>query len=390
MSLLSATSASASLYLTTSGNQILDADGRPIRLHGASWYGINGAGYVPDMLWTLPWASAIATFASLGFDTMRIPFAGDFTANTGTLMPRINPPAIDYYAANPDLVGLTAHQILVKILDRCAALNIRVILDMHQNTVNSGLDGDPLSGGTMQAWINKWLVMAKLYGTHPAVIGMDVYNEPHTLTWARWATCVETCANQVHRVAPHWLVFVEGVGNTGVTNGATYWWGGNLSGVAKRPISLTIPNRVVYSPHEYGQTGGPQAWLATQAQPVANYPANLFAHMHASWGYIFEQGIAPLWVGEFGGTFGLDGATGQVNAAEYPDYAYERQWLDAFIRYCNGEFAGDGKNHLAAGQKGISFSYWCFNGGPGQYDGMLDYNYRAASAKLSLLNRLFA
>ena len=39
-------------------------------------------------------------------------------------------------------------------------------------------------------------------------------------------------------------MIVEGVGN------AT-WWGSNLKGVATHPIKLKVPNKVVYSVHEY-------------------------------------------------------------------------------------------------------------------------------------------
>ncbi len=61
---------------------------------------------------------------------------------------------------------------------------------------------------------------------------------------------------------PNWLIFVEGVscpsgGNANVWDNDTSndehcgWWGGNLSKAGQFPVRLSRPDRLVYSPHEY-------------------------------------------------------------------------------------------------------------------------------------------
>jgi chitinase len=61
-----------------------------------------------------------------------------------------------------------------------------------------------------------------------------------------------------------------------------------------------------------------------------------------NWGFIAEEDIAPIWIGEFGGHFGFD-SFGNVT----PHAEFEIQWLNQLIGYIR--------------QVGASFSYWCFN-----------------------------
>ena len=94
-------------------------------------------------------------------------------------------------------------------------------------------------------------------------------------------------------VNPYLLVFVEGIENY---RGSHYWWGGNLQGVRAAPVRLSVPNRVVYSPHDYGPAVSGQYWFW---DPL--FPANLSQIWDRNWGYIQREGIAPVVVGEFGG-----------------------------------------------------------------------------------------
>jgi endoglucanase len=112
------------------------------------------------------------------------------------------------------------------------------------------------------------------------------------------------------------LIFVQGVENY---EGDWYWWGGNLKGVAKRPIILNVPNRVVYSPHDYGPDVFLQGWFTD-----ASFPNNLPNVWDQHWGYIQKQGIAPVVLGEFGGRSVSEGAEGAWQRALL-DYLQRRQ-----------------------------------------------------------------
>jgi endoglucanase len=372
------------MFLTTSGTQIIDYAGQPIQLKSISWYGANEDTWVPHALWAMNWEHILQTIAGLGFNSLRLPFSGALATNL-TAMPRSSPQSIDY-SRNADLAGKTAHQILRMILDKCHDLGLRVILDMHQRTETSGVDGDPLGGGTLQQWIDAWLSMANQYKDHLAVIGVDVYNEPWTLTWSQWADYAEACGNQLLEVAPHWLMFIQGVGNEGAEPPDNYWWGGNLVGAKTRPVVLARKGRLVYTTHEYGQsTGTDQSWLKSTTRDVVDYPNSLFAMMREKFGFIRTELIKPLWVGEYGGAIGGFGGHKYVEASVYPNYVYELEWFDVLTRFINGEYYGDGVIHLGPGEVGAGHAYWCINGGEGQYFGLFTFDQEINEPKRAAL-----
>ncbi|MEM8537140.1 MAG: cellulase family glycosylhydrolase, partial [Pseudomonadota bacterium] len=132
---------------------------------------------------------------------------------------------------------------------------------------------------------------------HPAVIGFDLLNEPHGYSWDEWAPIAEQAGNMLLASHPNNLIIVEGVETY---QGDSHWWGGNLQGVADRPIQLNADNKLVYSPHEYATSVFEQPYFnAPGYDPETTLP-HIFSE---NWGFIEEQSIAPLLLGEFGSTF---------------------------------------------------------------------------------------
>lgn len=371
------------LRLSTSGNQIVDSAGARVRLRSVNWFGAESTTYCPHGMWARRWSDLIDQIAALGFNCIRLPFSDAVLDNDN------EPNGIDFYL-NPDLEGLTALQILDKIIDYGAALGIRFVLDHHRTSAGAGTDGWPPSSGdggySLATWHAVWETLATRYAAKPAVCGFDPHNEPHNPDWDTWAGYVEDLANAVHGIAPDWLCFCEGVGTYG---GESYWWGGQLAGVASRPVVLITPNKVVYSPHEYGQSvAAGQDWLAYEGgSPPAGWPANLYDKWHDTWGYIFENGIAPIWVGEFGGFFGYNGL-----GVDYtkPNRTEERAWLAELCKFLNGDIDGDGDSELAGGQLGMSFAYWAINPNSGDTGGLIQDNWTSTqTGKRALLDPLF-
>ena len=99
-----------------------------------------------------------------------------------------------------------------------------------------------------------------------------------------------------------------------------------------------------------------QPWLANSGNAPTNWPKNLYPIWRKHWGWAFENNIAPIWVGEFGGKFGYSNANGSANSDAYA--TQERQWVQELVKYLNGDFNGDGTNHLTGNQLGMSFAYW--------------------------------
>src|SRR5262249_2206564 len=131
-------------------------------------------------------------------------------------------------------------------------------------------------------------------------------NDPNT----DWRLAAERAGNAILAVNPNWLIFVEGVERF---NNDYYWWGGNLMGVRTAPVRLNVPNRLVYSPHDYPASVYPQPWFSAQ-----NYPNNLSDVWNSHWGYPQSEKLAPVLLGEFGT---------KLRSTS------DQQWLDKMVGY---------------------------------------------------------
>ncbi|WP_295133221.1 Calx-beta domain-containing protein [uncultured Reyranella sp.] len=340
-------------WLSTSGNQIVDAAGHSVQIAGVNWFGFESSTFAPHGLWTRGYKDMMDQMVDQGFNTIRLPFSSEMLHTSAA------PNGIDF-SKNPDLKGLSALQVMDKIVDYAGEIGLKIILDHHRSDAGAGTSENGLwynSQYTQAAWINDWKMLAARYADDPAVIGADLHNEPYNGTWGGggakdWALAAETAGNAIGTVNANWLVFVEGVGTY---NGQNYWWGGNLMGVRDRPIDLALDNKLVYSAHDYPNSVYEQSWFQG-----ADFPANLPAKFDQMWGYIYKEGIAPVWIGEFG--------TKLVDPKDAP-------WLEAITSYLGGDFNNDGTSDLAAGQKGPSWTFWSWNPNSGDTGGILNDNW---------------
>lgn len=360
-------------WLSTSGNQIVDESGDPVRLVAVNWFGAEGTNYTPHGTWQNSYKSQLNQIKAFGFNTIRLPFSGAMMTATPPVT------AIDF-DVNPEFEDKTALEIFDLIVDYAAQIGLRIVLDHHRRTAGNGADGSPVGGTYTEAsWIATWEAMATRYAANKNVCGADLHNEPHDLTWSQWAAYAENCANAIHAINPNWLVFVEGVG---AYDNEFYWWGGQLKGVTDRPISINTANKVVYSPHEYGHSVALQSWLQRDGFTVPNWPLNMYDVQGAAWGFIYEQNIAPIFIGEFGGWLGYDGSGNETK----PYASYERQWLAEVLKYMNGDFDGDGNADHAGTAVGMSGAFWAYNPNSGDTGGLIEDDWLTPQdEKLALL-----
>lgn len=345
----------AMLRLKTGGNQFIRvSDGVAVPLRSVNWFGAEGTNHTPHGTWLRRWTEIIDQIRELKFNCVRMPFSGDTFAAT--------PPSSAFdEELNPEFVGKTAMEIMDMIITYCNDVGLYVVLDHHRRQAGDGADGSPISSGYTQAqWHATWVAWANRYKSYTNVVGCDVHNEPHNHTWEEWAELSEGCAAAIHAVAPNMVIFVEGVGTHEDDH---YWWGGQLMGVRSRPVVLGIADRLAYSPHTYGQSVGTQAWMSNDGQTVPNYPANMYQVWDDHWGFIHFENIAPIYIGEMGGHFGLDGA-GVLNK---PHRVTETQWMTELVRYIGGARAA-----LAAPAGGkMSWAWWSYNPNSGDTGGLV-------------------
>lgn len=336
-------------WLSTSGNQIVDSSGNPVQIAGVNWFGFESSNLVPHGLWTRGYQDMMKQMVELGFNTIRLPFSSEMLHTSAA------PNGIDF-SKNPDLQGLSALQIMDKIVEYAGQIGLKIILDHHRSDSGAGTSANGLwydAQHSQAEWISDWAMLATRYASKPQVIGADLHNEPYNGTWGGggandWAAAAEQAGNAIGHVNPDWLVFVEGVGTYG---GQNYWWGGNLMGVRDRPIQLDVANKLVYSAHDYPNSIYPQTWFQG-----SDYPANLPAKFDQMWGYIYKENIAPVYIGEFG--------TKLTDPKDAP-------WLEAITSYLGGDLDNDGTRDIPAGDKGVSWTFWSWNPNSGDTGGIL-------------------
>ncbi|MEV4324996.1 cellulase family glycosylhydrolase [Microbispora rosea] len=362
-------------YLHTSGNKIVDSTGATVRLTGINWFGMETDNKTFHGLWANnPWKSQLDLMASLGYNTIRVPFSDD------ALKPGAQATSVNTYS-NPDLIGLSPLQILDKVVDYAGQKGMRIILDRHRPTSAGQTALWYTSGVPESTWISDWKSLAQHYAGNTTVIGADLHNEPHAdgtnpnatgSCWGcgdesrDWRLAAERAGNAILSVQPNWLIFVEGVscpsgGLSNVWDNDTSndedcgWWGGNLTKAGQYPVRLNVANRLVYSPHEYATSVFHQTWFDDPS-----YPANMPAIWDKYWGYLYKQNIAPIMVGEFGTTLASN---------------IDKVWLQELMKY------------MGSGVNGMSFTYWSWNPNSGDTGGILKDDWATVDqAKQSIIS----
>jgi len=296
----------------------VDSGGHRVRLNAVNWYGAESPDFVVGGLASSTPAIIARLIRELGFNAVRLPWSSQMLESN---------PVVGAYAltANPDLQGQTAMQIFDQVVKALAAEHLMIILDNHSSDAEwcCGDDGNTLWANTAYpeaSWIRDWQAMAQRYANQPYVIGADLRNEPRiNATWGGspatdWNAAAARGGNAVLAVNPNLLIFVEGV------NYAT-----DLSGAATLPVNLDVPDRLVYSAHDYGfdysGLSGPTDWIE-QIAP--------------RWGYLVTgPAPQPFWLGEFGTCNTAGSCVGSV-------------WFSAISSYL-GEYK-------------VDWSYWPMNG----------------------------
>lgn len=170
--------------------------------------------------------------------------------------------------------------------------------------------------------MRNWETVTGRFVGNERVIGVDLRNEVRgfwgTMRWSSWAAAAEKAGDRLLEMNPAWLVIVEGTSS-----------GNDLTSVKNRPVVLKIADRVVYSAHVYSWSG----WGSLEGSYNKRSYESFAAAMYESWGYLVEEDIAPVWVGEFG-------APNSVGKGD------KRYW-DHLVRYLS--------------EINVGFGYWALN-----------------------------
>ena len=352
-------------WLTTDGNRIVDRNGTQVWLTGVNWFGYNTGTNIFDGCWNCNMADALKAIADHGFNLLRIPMSAELALQwkKGEY-----PQANFNQATNAELVGMNSQEIFDYALSLCREYGIKVMLDIHSaNTDASGhmtnlWYTDKVS---LQDYYDALSYLADRYKNDDTIIAFDLKNEPHgkpneeKAIWNNsqqdnnWKYVAETAGNLVLDKNPNLLIVIEGIeiypkdiasnGDFSSTNNDDYyfnWWGANLRGVKDYPIDFGSEERnrqIVYSPHDYGPTVYKQPWF----EGDFTYESLQADCWNENWLYIYDENIAPLLIGEWGGFMTEPNLT----------------WM-TYLRQLIGE-------------KNLNYTFWCFNSNSGDTGGLV-------------------
>ena len=320
--------------LSTKGNQIIDAKGRPVRLACIGWNQFNKA---------IPYERQTDLMAQHGFNCIRISW--------------VNAPV------RQDLDHID------QVVAAAKKAGLRVILDNHTNEPGHGprdmwgaqqknglwydrgggsdnTDGGGTPGTVTDAkFLSAWQAVARHYSGNDTVIGYDLRNEP--LDWpgqSEWGTgsnrdirdMYMRVGNAIQAIDKAKLIIVEPPNS-------------DCRGIRKYPVTLTVQEKLLYSVHEYpGEISG---------EKVSSGP-ELIKRMNEKWGFIINEQIGPVFVGEMGASM------------QSPQ---SKAWAATIVPYLNGQ--GPDGLKIGAGQ-GVSTDWWAWGYLPGQNpDGTLEANW---------------
>ena len=329
--------------LLTKGSQIVDSLGQVILLRGVNWSGFETDNHAPHGLWTRDCTDMLVQIKELGYNIIRLPFSLECVSSNSVT-------GIDFNnGKNQALKDKKPLEVMDFVIQEAGRQGLMILLDSHRLN-DSYTPGLWYGDGFCEAdWIDGWTLLAKRYKNQANVIGADLKNNPHgAATWGSgdiatdWRLAAERCGNAILSVNSDWLIVVEGISGTVAGQKlSSHWWGGNLEGVRHNPVRLSVPNKLVYSIHEYGAGVFEREWFK---KPTLEILDVLKYRWQMGFNYIASENIAPILIGEFGG--------GSVNSNNV-----EGIWQKALVEYIQ--------------QNQLHYTYWSWNPNNGYTGGIL-------------------
>jgi len=255
------------------------------------------------------------------------------------------------------------------IVEQARQVGIKVVFVNHANSsldpnqrnglwydlggASDNTDGAGRPGTTTQEkFLSDWERVAREFSGDSTVIGYDIRNEPQgyggMCTWGDGnpdtdiRLMYEQVGNAILAIDPDKLIICEGPQNYAESYaGASPAPWGDLSVAGQFPVRLDVPNKLVYSVHDYPH-------YVARFEPDSG-PEKV-ALMNKAWGYLVTQDIAPVWIGEMGANF--DGSWGDENPEN------SRAWAETLFDYMSGKLGHLGGPTFSDDDEQISGNWW--------------------------------
>lgn len=280
-------------------NRTLLFQDQEFRLKGVNWFGYETDCYVVQGLWVRGIDEFFEFLTDNRYNAIRIPFSYELV---GLLD---QPVAETCVAANPWMIGMPIRGSLHMFFQKCMERGIAILLDFH--TIGGVITTRPWTDDvSIENIIDAWSTMLQEYGKYPNLIGIDLKNEPHQISWHTWGTFVRQLVKTLRARPPPYstpfrgLYFVEGIQDHSV-------WGGSFESMdeASRVFFLSN-NDTVFSPHVYG--------VSVRGVSATHDTWSTFRQW---FGFLVENYTNPIILGEIGGFFITDDYDWQMKIQTY-------------------------------------------------------------------------
>lgn len=161
--------------LRAQGNQVVDANGQPVRLQGVNWPGLHIT-HVPSGLDRTPVMSLALRIKALGFNVVRLTW-DTHTVQSNPMVPK------RLVAANPQFIGMSALQVMEEVIKALETAGVAVWLDNHMLDTDWCCSDNDCNGFWFNAqhqeedWLEAWRKVAKMSRPYKAVVGAGLKNE---------------------------------------------------------------------------------------------------------------------------------------------------------------------------------------------------------------------
>jgi endoglucanase len=231
-------------------------------LKGINWHGMESDCRVVHGLWENPLDFYMDLLKTQNFNAIRVPLSLEIMQN---LELELNPECTRADpAAGP---GTTTAQFIGRFLDTAQSRGMFVLFDLH--TVGGEITEMPWTADVSEEdVVAAWRNFAETFGKHPAIVGLEIKNEPHgpcsTPLFHRHAAKVIQAIGKTYEG----LYFIDGTASSPIDQPP---WGGSFESIAARCEDddlcvLGLPQRLVFAPHVYGpDVRGPTVSVETEA-----------------------------------------------------------------------------------------------------------------------------
>ncbi len=264
--------------LHTSGNQIVQANGHPVVLHGVDLTALLSPGTTPPVT-----QEEIESIRAWGANLVRI------SVGEQLLLP-------DGCQYDPDY-GAKLAQVVRWVTD----LGMVALIDLHESEPVLCLGAGDQDMADDPGSVSFWQTVAGTFASNP-LVAFDLYNEPHDISDAVWLDG-GTATDYLPYQAAGMQELYDAVRSTGARN--LVFVSGN-DWATEPPSQLVSGRNIVYSVHDYTC---PQQAPPACSSPHPYDPATILRQWTAL------AATVPVFIGEFGWPSAGDGTYNQTLVA---------------------------------------------------------------------------